>query len=261
MSETLLVSTGAVFVAAAALLLQVIDAIAALVDMRRLGDDDEPDGVTRTRFRDLAWTLAVTAAIAVFVAYGADSAARLAGAGQALGGLLLLGAAGIGAFLVGLVGVVAILRREKPTYARIRRDLRDRSTATFTPEELDAFAARLRRADVLRARRPIGATVLRIVGLIVVLAVTGPGAVIGFVSGHPGAAWSHVAAGLLGLVAFCLALRARTLRRSAVEGVFDAQRAEVEALLERARIPRPGRVPGLRDRVSRALAILREKQR
>ena len=46
----------------------------------------------------------------------------------------------------------------------------------------------------------------------------------------------------------------------AVEAVLDGQRAEVQALIERARIPRPGRVPGLRDRVSRALAILREKQ-
>jgi len=42
--------------------------------------------------------------------------------------------------------------------------------------------------------------------------------------------------------------------------VRAAQRAEVVALLERARIPQRKNVPGLRDRVSRALAILREQQ-
>jgi hypothetical protein len=43
--------------------------------------------------------------------------------------------------------------------------------------------------------------------------------------------------------------------------VLEAQRVEVVAMLERARIPQRGSVPGLRDRVTRALAILREKQR
>jgi hypothetical protein len=51
------------------------------------------------------------------------------------------------------------------------------------------------------------------------------------------------------------------VRITALDEVLDVQRAEVVALLERARIPQRGSVPGLRDRVSRALKILREQQK
>jgi hypothetical protein len=63
------------------------------------------------------------------------------------------------------------------------------------------------------------------------------------------------------LVAFVIALRASAIHRRRLEAVLDSQRDEVVAMLERARIPQRGKVPGLRDRVTRALAILREKQR
>jgi hypothetical protein len=63
------------------------------------------------------------------------------------------------------------------------------------------------------------------------------------------------------VVAFVVALRAGAVHRARLDAVLEAQRDEVVAMLERARIPQRGSVPGLRDRVARALAILREKQR
>jgi hypothetical protein len=68
-------------------------------------------------------------------------------------------------------------------------------------------------------------------------------------------------AALLGAAAFVVTIRARAIAHAAYQSVLEAQRAEVSALLERARIPARGRVPGLGNRVARALAILREQQK
>jgi hypothetical protein len=68
-------------------------------------------------------------------------------------------------------------------------------------------------------------------------------------------------AACLSVAAFVVAVRSSVVRGAAVEEVLAAQRAEVVALLEHARIPHRKGVPGLRDRVSRALAILREQQK
>ena len=255
MSDPLLV--GALVAGLAALVLQVSDAIGALVDAGRVRDStsedrDESDTVTRRRGRELFWTLALTATLAVLVAYGVDRATRLAwGAGV---GVLLFTA--LAAFVVGCVGVLAVLRRERPTYARLRRDLRDRSTFTVDAAELRDFDQRLERADRVRNRRPRAALVLRILGLVLVAAAT-----VVVAMDAPALLVAAVAGVVVHLIAFVVALRAAAIHRVRLEGVLEAQRDEVVAMLERARIPQRGSVPGLRDRVTRALAILREKQR
>jgi hypothetical protein len=246
------VFVGLVVAALAALVLQVIDAAAAVVDAVNVRDSDEPDAVTRTRLRELGWTLALTATLAVLVAYAVDRTARLA-AGESIVALLLTSLA---AFGVGSVGVVAVLRRERPTYARLRRDLRDRSTFSLESTELEEFDARLARADRIRARRPRAALGLRILGVVL---VAGTAVLTG--GDDPSLVPVGVAAVAVDAVAFAVALRAGAVYQRRLGAVLDAQRDEVAALLERARIPQRGSVPGLRDRVSRALAILREKQR
>lgn len=246
------VVVGLVVAALAAVVLQVSDAVGALVDARTLRDSDEPDAVTRRRGRELFWTIALTAVLAVLVAYGVDRAARLAwGPGT---GVLLLTA--LAAFVVGCVGVLAVLRRERPTYARLRRDLRDRATATADPGELADFDARLERADRVRARRPRATLVLRLLGAVLVLVA----AVLASLEASELLVPAILVA-ILHLVAFGVALGAVARRRERLEEVLEEQRADVVALLQRARIPQRGPVPGLRDRVTRALAILREKQR
>jgi hypothetical protein len=157
------------------------------------------------------------------------------------------------------------VRRERPTYARIRRDLRDRANHVFDEEEVEEFDARLADADRQVSRRSSAAPTLRIVSLVIVLAITVPigiGLIVDAESA--GEVWAGVgafAAGGLSIAAFVVALRSSVVRAAAVEGVLAGQRAEVVALLERARIPHRKGVPGLRDRVTRALAILREQQK
>jgi hypothetical protein len=236
----------------AALVLQVSDLIFALIDAATVRDSDEPDALTKRRGRELFWAVAVTATLSVLVAYTVDRAARLAwGAGV---GVLLLTA--LATFVVGCVGALVVLRRERPTYARLRRDLRDRSTFTVDADELGDFVVRLERADRVRSRRPTAALALRILGLLLI--VTAAALV---VVDAPTLLPAAIAAVAVHLAAFVVALRASAVHRERLEAVLDAQRDEVVAMLERARIPQRGRVPGLRDRVSRALTILREQQR
>lgn len=241
-----------VVAALAALVLQLSDAVGAVVDAVSVRDSDEPDALTRRRGRELFWTLALTATLAVLVAYGADRAARLADAPAVV---VLFGTA-LAAFVIGCLGVLAVLRRERPTYARLRRDLRDRSTFTVHADELADFESRLERADRVRSLRPKAGLVLRGLGVVLV-ALAG----VLTVRDAPALLSLAIVAGAIDVVALVVALRAAVVHRARLEDVLDAQRAEVVAMLERARIPERGRVPGLRDRVTRALAILREKQR
>ena len=248
---------GMVVAGLAALVLQVSDAIGALVDAGTVRDSDsderdEPDTLTRRRGRELFWTLALTATLAVLVAYGVDRAARLAW-GPGVGVLLVTALA---AFVVGCVGVVAVLRRERPTYARLRRDLRDRSTFTVDADELRDFDQRLERADRVRDRRPKAALVLRLLGLALVVT-----AAVLVVVDAPALLLAALVGVVVHVVALVVSLRAGVVHRARLEAVLQEQRDEVVAMLERARIPQRGSVPGLRDRVARALAILREKQR
>lgn len=252
MTATDPVLLGIVAAGLAALALQVSDAVGALVDASTVRDSDEPDVITRRRGRELFWALAITATLAVLVAYGVDRAARLAW-GPGVGVLLVTALA---AFVVGCVGVLTVLRRERPSYARLRRDLRDRSTFTVDAEELNDFEVRLERADRVRSRRPRAALGLRILGVLLVVAAAAL-----VVLDAPGMLPVVVAGVAVHLIAFFVAIRAGAVYRRRLEAVLEFQRDEVVAMLERARIPQRGNVPGLRDRVSRALAILREKQR
>jgi hypothetical protein len=256
------VITAALFIGTVALLLQIVDSVLSVLDARTVRDEDEPDRLTRGRLRELFWTLAVTAALAVMVAFAVDSAGRLVWeqGRPFLGGLVLAGSAVL-AFGVGMVAVVAIVRRERPTYARIRRDLRDRATLALDGTELAEFEERLARADQLRHRRSRAATLLRAIAVLVVLLLSGFAIVAASFAGDVRLIAGFGAAALVSVVAFVVAVRAGSVRLTALEAVLDAQRAEVDAMLERARIPQRGKVPGLRDRVARALAILREQQR
>lgn len=253
--------TSALFIGGVVLGLLIADAVGGVIASRRArsaDDDGEPDTLTRVRVRELSWTVVVTAALAVIVAFGVDSAARLVWNDDrpVVGAFILLGLTLL-SFVIGITAVVAVVRRERPTYARIRRDLRDRSSFTLERSELLEFEERLDRADRGRTRRSQAATVLRGVGVLVLAGLTllaafvfSPPVAVGFGSGA-----------VIGIAAFVVSLRARVAANAALDAVLDAQRAEVVVLLERARIPARGRVPGLGNRVARALAILREQQK
>jgi hypothetical protein len=253
--------TSALFIGGVVLGLMIADAIGGVIEARRArraDDDTEPDTLTRVRVRELSWTVVVTAALAVIVAFGADSAARLVWDEDrpVIGASILLGLTLL-SFLIGITAVVAVVRRERPTYARIRRDLRDRSSFTLERAELLEFEERLDRADRTRSRRSQAATVLRAVGVVVLVGL----AVLAALGFSTVVAVGFGAGALVGAAAFVVSLRSRVVANAALDAVLDSQRAEVAVLLERARIPARGRVPGLGNRVARALAILREQQK
>jgi hypothetical protein len=253
--------TSALFIGGVVLGLMIADAIGGVIEARRARtaeDDGETDALTRVRVRELSWTVVVTAALAVIVAFGVDSAARLVwDEERPLVGASILLALTLLSFLIGITAIVAVVRRERPTYARIRRDLRDRSSFTLEREELLEFEERLDRADRSRSRRSQAATVLRAVGVVVLAGL----AVLAALLFPPAVAIGFGVGAVLGAAAFVVSLRARVIANAALDAVLDSQRAEVAVLLERARIPARGRVPGLGNRVARALAILREQQR
>jgi len=244
------------------LALQVGDAVTCFIDARRVRDTDDPEVITRNSVRELTWTVAVTAITAVLVAFGVDAAARLLlDAHQPGASFLILVVVALVAFAIGTVAVLAVVRRDRPTYARLRRDLRDRTVMQLEEDELELFDARLAEADRLRARRSAAGPILRLVALLAVLGIGVASAIVGFAEGVPGLAVGAIIAAALSIAAFIVAVRASVVRDAAFEAVRQAQRAEVVAVLERARIPQRKNVPGLRDRVSRALAILREQQK
>lgn len=253
--------TSALFIGGVVLGLMIADAVGGVIEARRVrspDDDSEPDTLTRVRVRELSWTVVVTAALAVIIAFGVDSAARLVWDGdRPLVGAGILLALTLLSFVIGIVAVVAVVRRERPTYARIRRDLRDRSSFTLERQELLEFEERLDRADRSRTRRSQAATVLRAVGVLVLVGL----AVLAALLFPTAVAVGFGAGAVLGAAAFVVSLRARVVANAALDAVLDTQRAEVAVLLERARIPARGRVPGLGNRVARALAILREQQK
>jgi len=253
--------TSALFIGGVVLGLMIADAVGGVIEARRArraDDDSEPDTLTRVRVRELSWTVVVTAALAVIVAFGADSAARLVWDEDRpiIGASILLGLTLL-SFVIGITAVVAVVRRERPTYARIRRDLRDRSSFTLERAELLEFEERLDRADRTRSRRSQAATVLRAVGVLVLAGL----AVLAALGFSTAVAVGFGAGAVVGAAAFVVSLRSRVVANAALDAVLDSQRAEVAVLLERARIPARGRVPGLGNRVARALAILREQQK
>ena len=253
--------TSALFIGGVVLVLMIADAVGGVIEARRArraDDDSEPDTLTRVRVRELSWTVVVTAALAVIVAFGADSAARLVWDEDRpiIGASILLGLTLL-SFVIGITAVVAVVRRERPTYARIRRDLRDRSSFTLERAELLEFEERLDRADRTRSRRSQAATVLRAVGVLVLAGL----AVLAALGFSTAVAVGFGAGAVVGAAAFVVSLRSRVVANAALDAVLDSQRAEVAVLLERARIPARGRVPGLGNRVARALAILREQQK
>lgn len=251
-----------VLTALATLGLLLADAITGHRDAARHLDDDDAPTTDRDRARELTWTVAVTALIAVAVACGIDLAIRAATRlDDVASGVLVLALVAVAIFGVGLVAAFSAVRRERPAYARIRRDLRDRATLALEPDELDAFEDRLARADRMRSRSWNAPSVLRVIGVVVIAAA----AAVVIADALPREAAATIvaacAAVILGATAAALGARAHRIRTRAKDAARDHQRAEVVTLLERARIPQRQSVPGLRDRVSRALAILREQQK
>ena len=241
---------------------QFLDFRSSSADAKLLKDEDVFDATTRRRIRESLWALPATAGAAVIVAFALDGAGRLIwDLGRITEGVTVLVVCLVLAVGIGLAATMAIAADEKPTYARLRRDLRDSLARGVTNDEIDEFERSVTVVDERLLKQSRVGLLLRIAAAVVASVV-----ILAFVIARF-QEQAFVEGGLLivlllleGALFIASLAAASDLRRRRTE-VYTDQKKELEAMIERARIPRRGPIPGLRDRVSRALAILRETQR
>lgn len=242
-----------------AVLLQLVDVITGH-QVRRAGRA----AGTRDRDRVLSWTVAVCSITLVIVILGVDLAMRLlVDRAELLWGLLVLIALVAVAAITALLAARA-LRRPNTGYQVFREELRAHAGSRLAKGRLADYRAWLSaidaRANDVR-RRVIVGRVVRAVPVLVA-AVAFAAAVLLVVVGelqpwHAGLCLVPMA------VSSWLALwgaRTALARNLAIHAVHQKQRAEAIILLDDLERKTPRKVVGLTERVSRALAILREQQ-
>lgn len=218
----------------------------------------------RDRDRVLAWTVTVCAIVLVALVLGVDAAARLLlDRGELLFGLLLLiGLAAAGA-ITALLAARAI-RRPQTGYQVIREELKGlagtRPARGRLADYRSWFEAVDARQNDLRRHVMIGRWVRTLPPVVAVVALAL-------------AIWSSAAGevpvweAVLYLIPLGVSLwlavwgaRISLARNLAVHAVQQKQRAELLLVLDELERKAPRKVAGLSERVSRALAILREQQ-
>ncbi|MEO7349904.1 MAG: hypothetical protein ABIW32_08630 [Terrimesophilobacter sp.] len=242
-----------------AFLLQLIDVITGN-KVKRAGRA----AGTRDRDRVLVWTIAVCASMLIIVTLGVDFAARLfLDQGELLWGalvLVLLFAVGASTALL----AARALRRPGTGYQVFRNELRAQSGARLTKGRLADYRSWLDTIDArendVRRRVIVGRWVRAIP-----VAVAGMAIIVAIWLAAVGefAAWQVVLCLVPVAVSTWLAIagaRTALARNLAIHAVHHKQRAEAIIMLEDLERKAPRKVAGLSERVSRALAILREQQ-
>lgn len=244
---------------ALALLLQLVDVITGH-QVRRAGRA----AGTRDRDRILAWTVAVCAIVLIAVILIADFAARLVlDRTETLWGSLLLVALVAVAAITALLAARA-LRRPQTGYQMIRDELRALSGSRISKGRLADYRAWLSAIDArgkdLKRRVVTGRWVRGIPALV---ALAGLAAAVWLASVdvlQPWQAALFIAATGVSVWLGVWGARISLARNLAIHAVHQKQRAEAILMLEDLERKTPRKVAGLSERVSRALAILREQQ-
>lgn len=249
----------AVAVWALAFLLQLIDVVTGH-QVKRAGRA----AGTRDRNRVLVWAIAVCAIVLVLLILGVDFAARLLveSAEMLWGALALVGLFAVGT-LTALLAAQA-LRRPQTGYHVFRDELRAQTGSRIAKGRLADYRSWLAtidaRANDVR-RRVIAGRVVRAIPVAIAVVALVAAAWLSALGGMP--QWTAAACVVPILISTWLAvLGARTAlaRNLAIHAVHQKQRAEAILLLEDLDRKTPRKVAGLTERVSRALAILREQQ-
>ncbi|MBX3086916.1 MAG: hypothetical protein KF742_00380 [Cryobacterium sp.] len=259
-----LVTLLAVWILAA--LLQVVD-VGTGHFVRRAGRT----AGNRDRDRILTWMIAIGSILLVAVAAGVDLSLRLIlGASHDNGESieLLIGSIGVVlSFAVAVVSALLIsraLRRPQTGYQVLRDELRSQSGSRLSKGRIADYKSWLSAVDErqksLSSKVAIG-RVVRSIPVILAVVITAL-AIWSTISGRP-----RVWVIIVGLVACGLSIwlavwgaRISLARNLAAYAVHQKQRAEALLLIADLERKAPRRVAGLSERVSRALAILREQQ-
>lgn len=262
-------------------LFQLGDVATVFLDSRTARDRDVPGRIARERTNELFWVLPVAALVALAIGIGLDQAGRFAqlissanGRGYrfdslAIATLFLLGLA---VLVVGIatLALAAVAATDPISYSALRREMREYADERITPKQLDAFSARLARIDRrTRSRRQPGRlwlatpSILRlatiVLGLVVLVIVIIAQAT------HPTAqsgslVYIAVLAPVLSALFAALAIRFGISSDAAWRRVYARQRSDILKLLDGFERSTRKRVPGLGDRVARALKILGRQQ-
>jgi hypothetical protein len=244
---------------ALAFLLQLVDVITGH-QVRRAGRA----AGTRDRDRILTWTVAVCSSVLVLVIVGIDFATRLIlDRGDLLWGLLLLVGFITGVVITALLAARA-LRRPETGYQVIRDELKSLAGTRLAKGRLADYRAWLATLDArgkdVHTRVATGRWVRSIPVLVALIALA---AVVALMVVERAEPW-QVALYLVPVaVSAWLAVwgaRISLARNLAIHAVHHKQRAEAIVMLEDLDRKAPRKVAGLSERVSRALAILREQQ-
>lgn len=240
-------------------LLQVVDVVTGR-QLRRAG---RAVG-TRDRDRLLTWTIISCSIVLVLLVFGTVIASRLVlDHGQPwFGAALMVGLAGVSA--ASAILAVRALRRPESGYATLLDRLRAADGVRLSRGRVKDFRRWLDGID--ERERDVRRTVMvgrwvrvipPITGLVLVLAAF----LLWFGGGVD--VWVPIltiAAPILSALLSILGARLSLARNLAVHAVHQKQRSEIVQALGELERRAPRRASGLTDRVSRALAILREQQ-
>lgn len=257
-------------------LFQVGDVATVFLDSRTARDRDVPGRIARERTNELFWIVPVAALVALGIGIGIDQAGRylLPGHGYSLGilelaALLLLGLA---VLVVGIaaLALAAVAATDPISYSALRREMREYEDERITPKQFDRFKRRLARVDRrTRSRAQPTAllvttpSILRLAAVVVGIAVVVTVALAQSIQATAQTAflvWVAIVAPVLSGILAALGIRFGISSDAAWRRVYARQRADILKLMDGFERSTRKRVPGLGDRVARALKILGRQQ-
>jgi hypothetical protein len=262
-------------------LFQLGDVATVFLDSRTARDRDVPGRIARERTNELFWIVPVAALVALGIGIGIDQAGRYTqvigtppGHSYSLGTLELatLFLLGLAVLVVGVatLALAAVAASDPISYSALRREMREYEDERITPKQFDRFKRRLARVD-RRTRSRAQATafllttpsILRLAAVLVGIAVVVTVAIA--VSLHPSEqtaslVWISVSAPVLSAILAVLGIRLGMSSDAAWRRVYARQRLDILRLLDGFERSTRKRVPGLGDRVARALKILGRQQ-
>jgi hypothetical protein len=253
-------------------LLQLGDVATAFLDSRTARDRDVPGRIARERTNELFWVLPVAALVALGIGTAIDQAGRYFVPGHsyaldtlALAPLFLLGLAVL-VIGVATLALVAVAATDPISYSALRRELRDYEGERITPKQLDSFKARLTRIDRRTRSRMLPnrvllttPSILRLATIVLGLGVVAACWVAQAVDPSVATAslvFVGILAPVLSALFAALGIRFALSSDAAWRRVYARQRIDILKLLDDFDRSTRKRVPGLGDRVARALRIL-----
>jgi hypothetical protein len=259
-------------------LFQLGDVATVFLDSRTARDRDVPGRIARERTNELFWIVPVAAVVALGIGIGIDRAGHyvsdeqspLPGRGYGLSSLELatLFLLGLAVLVVGIatLALAAVAATDPISYSALRREMREYEDERITPKQFDRFKRRLARVDRrTRSRaRPTAfllttPSILRLVAVLIGIAVVVTVAIAQSLSPSDqtgSLVWISIVAPILSAILCLLGIRFAMSSDAAWRRVYARQRIDILKLLDGFERSTRKRVPGLGDRVARALKIL-----